>query len=216
MRAHDQDLPISLKSGIRLRILFLNFVAFLIIFALVYLNQYIFIRGKPGTSIIFVLYPFIMEFVTVWGIWGIITSYFGVAAGLLFFSSFDPLQSLMLAFIYIIPATISFATYRSLISSLSLDPLKRDLLSPEINGVKTKRPLAWMIFLVFDAILLNVFQVLLGLYYLNAIGFFTRNDDIYWFYVWSFSNFISYLIIEPILIKTMTESLEELGLVLNF
>ncbi len=213
MKAHDQNLSSRLDKRKILNLFLLNFIALFIIFFLVYLNPYIFIRGKPGTSVFFILYPFIIEFVTLWGIWGMMSSYIGVAAGLLLISSFKPFHALMLAFIYIIPAAISFVIYRKLVAFLGLDPLKRDLLSSEIEGNKTKRLYAWVVFLIFESILLNVLQVSLGLYYLDFIGFFTKNDAVYWFYVWSFSNFVSCLIIEPILIKTMTESLKEFGLV---
>lgn len=191
----------------------LNFIAVIVILSFVYFNPYVFIRGKPGASIFFILYPFIIEFVSIWGIWGAMSSYIGVFAGLVFFSPFDAFQSLILAFIYVIPAMISFTVYRNLMSFFGIDPLKRDLLNTEIKGIKTRRFFSWIVFLIFEAVLLNILQVYIGLNYLIAIGFFSRNIAVYWFYVWSFSNFISCLIIEPILIKTVTESLEELGLV---
>ncbi|MGC8593529.1 MAG: hypothetical protein ACP5LF_04520 [Nitrososphaeria archaeon] len=213
MKANHQNLSLRWDKKKTLNLFLLNFIALIIIFSLVYLNPYIFIRGKPGTSVFFILYPFIIEFVTLWGIWGIISSYSGVAAGLLLISNFKPFNALILAFIYIVPAAISFAIYRRFVSFLGLDPLKRDLLNSEIEGTKTKRLYAWIFFLMFEAILLNVIQVSLGLYYLNLIGFFSKSEAVFWFYVWSFSNFVSCLIIEPILIKTMTENLKEFGLV---
>ncbi|MGC9145656.1 MAG: hypothetical protein ACP5GS_06045 [Nitrososphaeria archaeon] len=191
----------------------LSLSAFIIDFALVYLNRYIFVEGKVGTAIFFILFPFVIEFVTIWGIWGIVASYAGISAGLFYASRLKPLYALFLSFVYLVPALISFVVYRGVLKKFGVDPLRRDLLSLDIDGEKAKRLYAWIAFLIINDVLLNLIEVFSGLYFLNIIGYFTKDEVIFWFYVWSFSNFISDIIIEPILIKTMTESLEELGLV---
>ncbi len=194
-------------------VLVLSLSAFIIDFALVYLNRYIFVGGKVGTAIFFILFPFVIEFVTIWGIWGIVASYAGISAGLFYTSRLKPLYALFLSFVYLVPALISFVVYRGVLKKFGVDPLRRDLLSSDIDGKKAKRLYAWIAFLIINDVLLNMIEVVSGLYFLNIIGYFTKDEAVFWFYVWSFSNFISDIIIEPILIKTMTESLEELGLV---
>lgn len=201
------------KSKLNPLVLILNFSAFAVDFALVYLNQYIFIRGKVGTTIFFMLFPFVIEFVTIWGIWGIMASYAGISAGVFYTTRLKPLYALFLSSVYIVPALLSFVVYRSVLNRFGIDPLKRDLLSSEIGGKKTKRLYAWAAFLIVNDVLLNLVEVGSGLYFLSAISYFTKDEAVFWFYVWSFSNFISDITIEPILIKSMTENLEELGLV---
>jgi hypothetical protein len=56
-------------------------------------------------------------------------------------------------------------------------------------------------FLIVNDVLLNLVEVGSGLYFLNAISYFTKDVAVFWFYVWSFSNFISDITIEPILNK---------------
>ncbi|MFP3131348.1 MAG: hypothetical protein RXR51_07220 [Nitrososphaeria archaeon] len=201
------------KRKLNSSVLVLSLSAFIIDFALVYLNRYIFVEGKVGTAIFFILFPFVIEFVTIWGIWGIAASFAGISAGLFYVSRLKPLYALFLSSVYLSPALISFVVYRGVLNRFDIDPLRRDLLSSEIDGKRTKRLHAWIAFLIINDVLLNLIEVVSGLYFLSIIGYFTKDETVFWFYVWSFSNFISDIIIEPILIKTMTEILEELGIV---
>ncbi len=209
------EYSLSPWKGKRINLKLIPFYALsaLSVFFLSYLNQYIFFEAEVDEYIFFFVLPFLVEYSLVWGFWGLASSYLALLISLVYISQLPIAQASVLSLIYLITPIVSLLFYRSLSKKLNVDPLLRDLVSSEAEGVKKSRFRAWVIFVILVALALNALQSYLGSIYLVSLDIINYRDGVFWFNVWTFTNFISLIVIMPILVKGLSEVLDEFKLV---
>jgi hypothetical protein len=190
----------------------LGAAVFLVVLFLISMNSLLF-APRRLSAVSYITYPFLMEFVSDWGFWGLLGSILGLFAGIYSYSSLTAPQSFLLSTIYVLPSVLSFLIYRGLLAGAGIDPLKRDLIKSEIEGFRVRRRAAWAAYIALIVIAFNLLDVWLGILFLEQAGVMSESDAVFWLLVWSISNALSSIVFEPILIKAITDSLEPFGLI---
>lgn len=112
-----------------------------------------------------------------------------------------------------VPPLVAFIVYRGLLSKRGFDPLWRDLTEKEIAGVKTKRPMAWVWFVLINGVILNLISAELGIGIQYQMGLIPSN--LFWLYWWGWfvGDLVAMVVITPVLVKGLTNLVERQGLI---
>jgi len=210
---HRYSLRLNPRGRLRPSGPLLGTAVFITVLFLVSMNSLLFFAPRRLSVVFYITYPFLMEFVSDWGLWGLLGSMLGLFAGIYSYSSLTAPQSFVLSLIYVLPSILSFLVYRGLLAGAGIDPLKRDLIKSEIEGFRVRRRAAWAAYIALIVIAFNLLDVWLGVLCLEQAGVMSASDAMFWLLIWSISNALSSLIFEPILIKAITDSLEPFGLI---
>ncbi|MGA3061333.1 MAG: hypothetical protein ABSD92_13340 [Candidatus Bathyarchaeia archaeon] len=166
-----------------------------------------------GISFFYFVYPFFLVFTMWWGIWGIGAAYIGCVLGAGLFVGVPLVPSIVYAVSDFVPPLVAFVVYRGLLAQRGFDPLWRDLTDKEIAGVKTKRSMAWVWFVLINGVALNLVSAELGIGIQYQMGLIPSN--LFWLYWWGWfvGDLVAMVVITPVLVKGLTNLVERQGLI---
>lgn len=168
-----------------------------------------------GISIFYFVYPFIMVFTMWWGLWGMLGGYLGCVIGAGLMVGLGIVPSILYSVSDFVPFMLMFIIYRGVLAKTGIDPLFRDLTDKDVKGYKTHRGLAWMWFIVINAIVLNAVSAELGVGIEYELGLIPTGAYWFWWAGWFAGAVVAMIIIVPIIEKGLTSLVERQGLI-NF
>jgi integral membrane sensor domain MASE1 len=166
-----------------------------------------------GISLFYFVYPFIIVFTLWWGVWGMLGGYIGCVIGAGLMVGVGVVPSILYAISDLVPFIVMFAVYRGVLAKRGIDPLMRDLTDKEVRGTKTHRGLAWLWFIIINALVLNAISAELGIGIEYALGLVPAGAFWFWWAGWFAGDGLAMIIITPILVKGLTSLVERQGLV---
>ncbi|MEM4092732.1 MAG: hypothetical protein QW837_06785 [Conexivisphaerales archaeon] len=158
-----------------------------------------------GISLFYFVTPFFIMFTMWWGIWGILGAYIGCVIGAGLMVGLGVVPSLLYSVADLLTALPVFLIYRGILSRRGIDPLFRDLVNREVEGVKTKRHEAWFWFILIPTVLVNVLGAQVGVGIEYWLGLIPPSLYWYWWWGWVASGVFPMLIFTPILVKGLSE-----------
>ena len=166
-----------------------------------------------GISFFYFVASFELLFTMWWGIWGVIGSYLALVIGGGLLVGMGIVPSLLTALSAIIATAVHFVIYRGLLAKRGYDPLWRDLVFKEIDGVKAKRAGAWAWFIIINGIIINAVSTEVGLGFSYLLGLVPPGAFWFWWAGYFVGDILPFIVLMPILVAGLSGIVTRSGLV---
>lgn len=166
-----------------------------------------------GISLFYFVTPFFIVFTMWWGAWGILGAYLGAVIGAGLMVGLGVVPSVLYSVADLMTALPVFVIYRGILSKRGIDPLFRDLVDKEVDGVKAKRGQAWFWFILIPTVAVNVLGAELGVGIEYLLGLIPPGLFWFWWWGWVASGVVPMIIFTPFLVKGLTSMVTRQNLV---